>query len=78
LTQNLKSVFHIVVHNISHQVSVQLFKLNCSLKWILLCIVLNAHGISPQILVNGYHTGKDKVIPVHTRKAYRGLEAYLH
>ena len=72
LIQNLKSLFHIVVHNISHQVSVQLYNLNCSLKWILLWIVLTAHGISPQFLVNSYHTGNDKVIPVHTRKAYRG------
>jgi len=51
---------------------VQLFKLNCSLIWILLYIELNAHGISPQFLVNGCHTDKDKEIPVHIRKAYRG------
>jgi hypothetical protein len=51
---------------------VQLFKLNCSLKWIVLCVVLNAHGINPQFLVNGYHTGKDKATAVHARKAYRG------
>jgi hypothetical protein len=51
------------------------FKLNCSLKWILLCKMLTAHVISPQLLVNGYHTGKDKVTPVHTKKAY--LHSFL-
>jgi len=37
--------------------------------------MLNAHAISPQFLVNGYHTGKDKVITVHTKKAY--LHSFL-
>jgi len=37
--------------------------------------MLTAHGISPQFLVNGYHTSKDKVIPVHTKKAH--LHSFL-